>query len=555
MRSGEVLILISFCFAMMSCGKNKESVSEAYPDFSLQSVQIDNSIYKAGEIHHGVSLLAFIKVKFTAPVNFAESASFISFTDADNNPIAFNVTSENSDSVLIISSQKPLAAISKYSFEVKNNLRSVRGRKLDAGVKAFFVTRIDSVDKFPRISDEALLTLVQQQTFKYFWDLAHPVSGLARERDSSGETVTIGGSGFSVMAVITAISRGFITRDQGLERIGKMVNFLKTKVQTFHGAFPHWINGSTGLVVAFSPKDNGADLVETSFLIQGLLTARQYFNNASQEEATLRNNINNIWREVDWTWFKRNNENVLYWHWSPDYSWEMNLQVRGWNEALITYVLAAASPTFPISKQVYDEGWARNGAIKNTSTYYSNLLPLGEPNGGPLFYAHYSFLGIDPNGLRDFYASYDVQNKAHSFINYKYCIENPRKYYGYSEECWGLTASDDIQGYMTHHPNNDNGVISPTAALSSFPYTPHESMKALKFFYYKLGDKVWGKYGFKDAFSLHEPWFADSFLAINQGPIIVMIENYRSGLLWDLFMSSPEVEIGMKALGFTSSKF
>jgi len=231
-----------------------------------------------------------------------------------------------------------------------------------------------------------------------------------------------------------------------------------------------------------------------------------------------------------------------------------NMQVNGWNEALITYVMAASSTTHTIPRAVYDNGWAMNGAMKNGKTFNGVTLPLGPDQGGPLFFAHYSFLGIDPNGLTDAYASYDVQNKAHAQINYNYCVANPKGNNGYSADCWGLTASDIQNGYTASSPTNDVGVIAPTAAISSLPYTPVQSMQALKFFYYKLGDKMWGQYGFYDAFNLTNVWFANSYLAIDQGPIIVMTENYRSGLLWNLFMSAPEVKAGLKKLGFTSPK-
>jgi hypothetical protein len=395
-----------------------------------------------------------------------------------------------------------------------------------------------------------LLELVQRQTFKYFWDFAHPVSGLARERNTSGDLVTSGGSGFGMMAVIVGISRNFITRNEGLDRLQKMVTFLKTNADKFKGAFPHWLSGSTGKVIPFSQKDNGADLVETAFLMQGLLTARQYFNSSTTAETKLREDINSLWNAVEWNNFRKNNENVLYWHWSPDYSFEINQPVKGWNECLVAYVLAASSPTYPVTKSVYDEGWASNGAMRNGSNYYGITLPLGPAYGGPLFFGHYSFLGLNPHQLQDAYANYWTQNQSHTLINYNYCKTNSNNFYGYSDSCWGLTASDDPGGYAVHDPNHDNGVISPTAALSSFPYTPTESMKALKFFYYKLGDKLWGEYGFTDAFTLNTPWFANSYLAIDQGPVIVMIENYRTGLLWNLFMSCPEVKSGLKTLGF-----
>jgi len=286
--------------------------------------------------------------------------------------------------------------------------------------------------------------------------------------------------------------------------------------------------------------------------VQGLLTARQYFHGVDATETTLRNDIDTICNGVQWNWFRKNNENVFYWHWSENYQWEINQQIKGWNEALITYVLAASSPTYSIPKSVYDNGWASNGSIRNNNQYYGIQLPLGPAYGGPLFFEHYSFLGINPNSLSDQYANYQTQTVNHTKINYEYCKANPNSYYGYSNLCWGLTASDVSNGYTASSPTNDVGVIAPTAALSSFPYTPAESMNALKFFYYKLGDKIWKEYGFVDAFSLKDGWFANSFLAIDQGPIIVMIENYRSGLLWNLFTSCPEVKNGMRTLGLSA---
>jgi hypothetical protein len=355
------------------------------------------------------------------------------------------------------------------------------------------------------------------------------------------------------MTIPIAISRNFITRAQGLQRMQTIVAFLKNTAQKFHGAFPHWLDGITGVVIPFSQKDDGADLAETSYLMAGLLTARQYFNGADAAETNLRNDINTIWNGVEWNWFRKNNENVLYWHWSPNYNWDMNLKIQGWNECLITYILAASSTTYAIPQSVYREGFAGNGAMANGNNYYGYTLPLGSSNGGPLFWAHYSFLGINPTGLNDIYANYQTQVTNHSKINYEYCRINPKRYYGYSSSCWGLTASDVPGGYAANEPNNDIGVISPTAAISSFPFTPVESMNALKFFYYKLGDKLFKEYGFIDAFSLPALWYASSFLAIDQGPIIIMIENYRTGLIWNLLTSCPEIRNGMKnVLGFTA---
>ena len=406
------------------------------------------------------------------------------------------------------------------------------------------------------LSDTALLELVQKQTFRYFWDFAHPVSGLARERsnvafDYGGEVVTTGGSGFGIMAIIVAAERKWISRDSASERMLKIVNFL-WKADAFHGVFPHWLNGETGKVIRFGRKDDGGDLVETSFLFQGLLCARQYFAGSSKTENELRNKIGWLWSEIEWNWYTKGGEEVLYWHWSPNNGWAMNFPLRGYNEALITYVLAASAERYPVSRAVYDRGWAQSNFFKNNKTFYNIKLPLGFDYGGPLFFSHYSFVGLDPHGLKDQYADYWEQNLNHTLINRAYCLDNPKKFKGYGENCWGLTASDNHLGYGAHSPAEDLGVITPTAALSAFPYTPEYSMQALKHFYNDLGDKIWTEYGFTDSFNETQDWYASSHLAIDQGPIIVMIENYRTGLIWKLFMSCPEVQQGLKKLGFTS---
>lgn len=407
------------------------------------------------------------------------------------------------------------------------------------------------------LSDSALLDLVQKQTFRYFWDFAHPVSGLARERSNSNfgygqETVTTGGTGFGIMSVIVAAERKWISRDTAAKFMLKMVNFL-LKADSYHGVFPHWMDGATGKTIPFSRKDDGADLVESSYLFQGLLCARQYFNGDNLTERELRNRINWMWPDIEWNWFTQGQE-VLYWHWSPNNGWAMNFPVRGFNECLIMYILAASSPNekYQVSSAVYHRGWAQSDFFKNGKEYYGIRLPLGFDYGGPLFFSQYSFLGLDPRGLKDRYADYWEQNLNHTLINREHCIRNPNKFKGYGQNCWGLTASDTYNGYAAHSPTEDLGTISPTAALSAFPYTPEYSMKALKHFYFDLGDKIWSEYGFVDAFNETENWVAQSHLAIDQGPIVAMIENYRTGLLWNLFMSCPEVQSGLKKLGFES---
>lgn len=408
----------------------------------------------------------------------------------------------------------------------------------------------------PPLSDEELLDKVQQQTFKYFWDFAEPNSGMARERSQQeaygGEArniITTGGAGFGLASFPAAIERGWINKTEAINRLDKILDFLE-QVPTYHGAFSHWYYGNSAQTRPFSDLDDGGDLVETAFLIQGLLINRNYFSTDNSEEEELRNRITAIYNSVEWSWYTQG-QNTLYWHWSPNYDFQLDLQIKGWNEALIVYVLAAGSKDYPISKAVYENGWASNGGMVNLQKHYGHQLKLGPAYGGPLFLAQYSFIGLNPNGLTDQYADYEQQTKNHALINYDYCVSNPKQYKGYGKDSWGLTASDDYSGYEAHSPTNDTGVITPTAALSSFPYTPEKSMRAMHYFYEKRGKKLWGDYGFYDAFSEEREWYDDGYLAIDQGPIIAMIENYRTQLLWKLFMKDPDVKAGLAKLGFS----
>lgn len=413
------------------------------------------------------------------------------------------------------------------------------------------------------ISEEELLNLVQKETFKYFWDFAQTNSGAARERYHPDNplhgqnTVAVGGTGFGLMSILVGIERGFISRQEGVSRLEKILGFLES-ADRFHGAWPHWLDGTTGEVKPFSTNDNGGDLVETAFLTQGLICIKEYFKNGTAEEIELSNKANVLWKGVEWNWYTQE-QDALYWHWSPDYGFEKKLQLKGYNETLIAYVLAAASPDYSIEKSVYTNGWASDGRIISPIVKYGYPLLLkhgsSQEYGGPLFWAHYSYLGLNPKNLSDNYANFWDVNVSHSKINYQYCVENPLGYRDYSDECWGLTASytrnnDGSMGYSAHSPTNDRGVISPTAAISSIPYTPEKSLKAMRFFY-RIKDKLLGPAGFYDAFSpQNNYWVARAYLAIDQGPQIIMIENYRSGLLWNLFMQNEDVQKGLKKLGF-----
>lgn len=429
------------------------------------------------------------------------------------------------------------------------------------------------------LSDTALLDLVQRHTFLYFWDGAHPASGLTRDRiglfaEPKDDLVVTGGSGFGVMAIIVATERGWIKRDDALARLVLMLDILQ-RATCYHGHFPHFINGRSGATIPFSRKDDGGDIVETSLLFQGLLCARRYFDRDTSAEKDLRNRITYLWLDVEWDWHTRDGRSVLTWHWSPNNGFSLAHEIRGWNECLLTYVLAAASPRCAIDPSAYHEGWAQSRNFLNGRSYYDIELPLGPPYGGPLFFSHYSFCGLDPRGLKDVYTDYWRQNTSHVAINFEHCVRNPGNHRGYGPSSWGLTASDDPGGYNVHAPDEhicapvcrsgnlgaccklhapdqDNGVIAPTAALSSFPYAPEAALRAMRHFYERFGDKLWGRFGFTDAFSEDADWFSNVYLAIDQGPIVSMIENHRTGLLWNLFMSDPDVQVGLRRLGFRS---
>ena len=540
-----LLLIITIVF--FSCKKD-ESIS-FNENVAVDSIYINNIfVANKGKINNIDFNRITIRVSFNSKVDtskFKKRSFFFSGGIDTFYTYKFKTDSKH----LLINPYKNFKALTSYNFYI--NPDKNLGGLITQTYSINFYTKIDSTYKFPTITDDELLTLVQHQTFKYFWDFAHPTSGLARERNTSGDIVTTGGSGFGLMTIPIGIERGFITRSEGTERINKIVNFL-TLATRYHGAWPHWMNGTTGATIPFGTNDDGGDLVETSYMAAGLLCVRQYLNASDNSENSIINNINTLLSQIEWSWYTKSGENVLYWHWSPNVGWAMNMQIKGYNEALITYFMAATSTTYPINKTVYENGWASNGGIKNGRSFYGITLPVGYDYGGPLFFAHYSFLGLNPTNLSDQYANYWQQNVNHTLINRQYCINNPKKYLGYSQDCWGLTASDDPSGYGVHEPTNDNGVITPTAAISSIPYSPENSLKAIRFFYYILGDKLWGDYGFYDAFSLNSNWWASSYLAIDQGPIVIMIENYRSGLCWNLFMSAPETQQAMTKLGFSN---
>ena len=407
------------------------------------------------------------------------------------------------------------------------------------------------------LPDEALLDAIARQTCRYFWEGAHPVSGLALDRRrrlaSADDVVAVGGSGFGILALIVAAHRDWLARAAVLERLEAMLQLL-LRAPCYHGVLPHFIHGRSGATIPFSRKDDGGDLVEMSLLCMALLCAREFFALDTPAERRVREACTALWEQAEWNWYTQGRR-LLYWHWSPFNGWAMDHEIHGWNECLITYLLAAAAPRYAVEPMVYERGFAAGNDYRNGRSYYGIQLPLGMPYGGPLFFAHYSFCVLDPHGLRDRHADYWLQNTRHVAIHQAHCSANPHHYRGYGANCWGLTASDDPGGYAAHAPDNDNGTISPTAALASCPYAPQAVLQVARHLLRTHEERVWGEFGFVDALCEERQWFAETFLAIDQGPIVAMLENHRSGLLWRLFMRVPEIRWGLTRLGFDSPHF
>jgi len=425
-------------------------------------------------------------------------------------------------------------------------------------------------------SDDEMLTMLQEACFHYSWEGADPDSGMARENiPGDDRIVATGASGFEISALLVGVQRGFITRHEGVERLTKIAGFLE-RADRYHGAWSHYMNGKTGKSMAvFGMFDDGGDLVETSFLMQGLLAARQYFQGSNEEEVSLSRRITRLWESIEWDWYRENpKSDFLYWHWSPRWGWRIHHPLIGFNEVMITYLLAMSSPTHGVPAEMYYSGWANQSQnamsyregwsgtkdgnhYGNGQSYYGIKLDVGVGTGGPLFFTHSSFIGFDPHSLHDRYTtSYFDNNRNIALINRAYAVANPKHFAGYGANAWGLTASDGPWGYVPHAPDdkNDFGTITPTGALASFPYTPEASMEAFKHYYRDLGAQLWDIYGLRDAYNPGQNWISPIYMGLNQAPITAMTENYRSGLVWKSFMANPEIGEMLRKLDAASKQ-
>lgn len=485
-----------------------------------------------------------------SPVNRKLLARYVVYRSLDNHnfePIGIQLAGTNRYSDFI--GKAGVTAAYKVAAEDWWYRRSLPSNAASASTREF--------------SDDELLTMLQETCFRYYWDGADPYSGMARENiPGDDRIVATGATGFGIAALVVGVDRGFITRSQGIERLTKIVGFLE-HAQRYHGAWSHYMDGFSGRTMpVFGMFDNGGDLVETSFLMQGLLAARQYFHGASGSEQDLFRRISRLWETVEWDWYRGDpKSDFIYWHWSAEWAQQIHHPLIGFNEVMITYLLAMSSPAHGVPVSMYYSGWAGqseqaidyrrgwSGSLDgdhyaNGHSYYGIKLDVGVGTGGPLFFTHYSYLGFDPARLHDRYeSSYFENNRRIALINRAYSIANPKHFAGYGYNAWGLTASDGPEGYVPHAPddNDDRGTLTPTGALACFPYTPEASMAAFKHFYRDLGAQLWDIYGPRDAFDPGHNWISPIYMGLNQAPIVVMVENYRTGLVWKEFMSNPEI--------------
>jgi hypothetical protein len=404
----------------------------------------------------------------------------------------------------------------------------------------------------PRMLDnENFLDLVQRTAFDYLWYETNPTNGLVKDRSSNPSVSSIAAVGFGLSAVTVGIDRGWISREAGRTRVLTTLEFLWSSPQGpeadatgYKGFYFHFLDMQTGRRAG----DAELSTIDTALLLAGVLHVQQYFDQDDTSEAKIRDLADNLHRRVDWPWMQVRSAKVCH-GWTPEtgflpYDW------GGYNEAMILYLLALGSPTFPINP----DAWTAWTSSYTWQTHYG----LGFVVFPPLFGHQYSHVWVDFRGIQDAYMrdkglDYFENSRRATLANRAYAIANPLGWVDYGENVWGLTASDIPASYRARGAppaESDDGTITPTAAGGSFAFTPHESLAALRHIYDAYRTRIWGPYGFKDAFNPSKNWFAADYLGVDQGPIVLMIENYRTGRVWQVFMRHPAIQHGLARAGF-----
>jgi hypothetical protein len=401
------------------------------------------------------------------------------------------------------------------------------------------------------LDDGAFLDLVQHTAFDYFWYETNPQNGLVKDRSSYTSLSSIAAVGFGLSALTVGIDRGWISREVGRARVLTTLTFLwnsphgpEADATGYNGFYYHFLDMQTGR------RDGDTELstIDTALLLGGVLHVQEYFDQLDATEARIRTLADALYRRVDWPWMQVRSVKLCH-GWKPETGF-LPHDWGGYNEAMILYLLALGSPTFPISPQA----WTAWTSSYDWQTHYGQAFVVFPP----LFGHQYSHVWVDFRNIQDTYMrakglDYFENSRRATLANRAYAIANPHGWADYGENVWGLTASDIPSSYSARGappPERDDGTITPTAAGGSFAFTPHESLAALRHMYATYRTQIWGPYGFKDAFNPSMKWFATDYLGIDQGPIVLMIENYRSGRIWHVFMQHPAIQRGLEHAGF-----
>ncbi len=426
------------------------------------------------------------------------------------------------------------------------------------------------------LSTEFNLDDLQRRTFNYFWDLADPESGLIPDRWPTESFCSIAAMGFGLTSYIVGIENGYISRKIAAERIRDQMRFLYHLPQSnamhavagYKGFFYHFIDMKNGTRY----KDVELSTVDTGWLMAGILSCQSYFDGDDLTETAIRDLADSLYRRVEWDWFLNDND-LLSMGWFPDRGF-LKAQWDGYNEAMLLIIMALGSTTHPVPAICW-ENWTKPYIWGD---YYGYEMV----NFGPLFGHQYSHMYVDFRGIYDRYMAakgidYFENARRATYSNRAYCIANPRHFNDYSDTIWGLTACDgpgdkkvDINGsvikFMGYSARGaavnyhvDDGTIAPTAAGGSIPFAPEICIPALKAMYEKYGSALYDTYGFRDAFNPTftfgpeniNGWFDKDYIGIDQGPIVIMIENYKTGLIWKVMKKNKYIIAGLKKAGFS----
>lgn len=422
-------------------------------------------------------------------------------------------------------------------------------------------------------TDNSFFDSLSHRTFNYFWDNADSLTGNQPDRWPTKGFSSIAATGFGLTSYLVGVNRGYISRDQAAERTLKTLRFfLHSKkgsedsgITGYKGFFYHFIDMRTGH--RFQQVE--LSTIDTGLLMAGILSCQSFFDRDDPEENEIRSLADSLFLAVDWNW-SMNGKETMSMGWHPEKGF-LDASWRGYNEGMILYVMGLGSTSHPIPQGSW-EAW--------TKTYqWGNYFGQDHVNFGPLFGHQYSHAFIDFKGIRDVYMQskgidYFENSRRATLANRQYCISNPAGWKGYDKNVWGLTACDGPGNGDNSNPNvsfdgynargaaqwyvHDDGTIAPTAAGGSVPFAPEVCLPALSAMYKNHGDKIYGKYGFFDAFNLSiiqkdgtEGWVDADYLGIDQGPILIQLENYRNHFVWDLMKKNKYIVAGLKKAGFT----